>query len=521
MKKNIANILLTMLIVIQPILDLYCMNYNPSYELFGFKYITIIRYLLIFLMGIFIIFKTKAKKWRKQIIVYTLLLVAYIIAHHINAQDFNTLYPNGIAYSFLEELFYIARFLIPIIIIYYINTIDTSDKWIKNALIIYSLTISLIIISTNIFYIARASYTNLPIQYNIVDWFTKDINYLYAASKGIFYSTSIVTTLLIITPYIYNLYYKEEKYLYLTVIVFNMLALFMVGTRACSYGFIMVALGMLLMYIFFSLIVKNTKFKLKHILTSGTIIILSLVLLQYSPTTKRVATISKPTNEGVTNPNTVIPVVPNENKADHEKSVKNIEDLKKLIKNNPEKKEDNVKKFIKENKSYLGVYAPFLDKYNYEYDYNFWLNILLNEPEYNKGNNRYIEEQMLKRVKEINNNRMDELLGITYSRTSKIFNLERDFFYQYYSLGILGVSLLILPIIIMLFIGIFKILTNKKLFNLENCSLCLGIGLIFGVALYSGDILDNIGTNAIIGVTLGMLLKRTLGKNEIGRKNAN
>lgn len=54
---------------------------------------------------------------------------------------------------------------------------------------------------------------------------------------------------------------------------------------------------------------------------------------------------------------------------------------------------------------------------------------------------------MLKRVKEINNNKLDNLFGITYSRTSKVFNLERDFLYQYYSMGIIGVLILIFPLL--------------------------------------------------------------------------
>ena len=61
---------------------------------------------------------------------------------------------------------------------------------------------------------------------------------------------------------------------------------------------------------------------------------------------------------------------------------------------------------------------------------------------------------MLKRVKEINNNKYDDLLGLTYSRTSKVFNLEKDFQYQYYSLGIIGQILFIGPLIVMLIMGI-------------------------------------------------------------------
>ncbi|MCI8670415.1 MAG: hypothetical protein HFI36_00085 [Bacilli bacterium] len=510
--KKISNILLIILILVQPILDSYIMYYNPSLELFGFKYSTIIRYMLIFLMGIIILYKTKAKKWRKTIILYSILLFIYAIGHHLNAQNFTSLNPNGIGYSFLEEMLYISRYIIPLIIIYYINSIEIDKNLLKKTIILYSLAISSLVIISNIFYFAKASYSNVAIEYNIIDWFIKDINYLYAASKGIFYSTSIITTLLIVTPYIFSLYYKENKLIYLTAIVFNMLALFMVGTRACTYGFIIISVLMLIMYIFFSVLKKNIKFELKHVITSIFIICLSFFILQYSPTSQRVGTMKIANgdikNPDKQNPNNIV------NLEDQKTSNQNIEELKQIVNSDSSNKEEQIISFISKNKSYLGIYAPFLDCYSFEHDYIFWTNIIINEPVYNKNSNRYIEEQMLKRVKEINNNKLDNLFGITYSRTSKVFNLERDFLYQYYSMGIIGVLILIFPLLYFLITSIIKILIKKDYFNLKNCSLCLGIGLIFGVALYSGDVLDNVGTVTIIGVILGMLVENTSKKDE-------
>ena len=51
----------------------------------------------------------------------------------------------------------------------------------------------------------------------------------------------------------------------------------------------------------------------------------------------------------------------------------------------------------------------------------------LNKSFAEKADNRYMEESLLKRVKEINNDRKDDFFGITYSRTSKIFNLEKSY----------------------------------------------------------------------------------------------
>lgn len=269
---------------------------------------------------------------------------------------------------------------------------------------------------------------------------------------------------------------------------------------------------MLIMYIFFSVLKKNIKFELKHVITSIFIICLSFFILQYSPTSQRVGTMKIANgdikNPDKQNPNNIV------NLEDQKTSNQNIEELKQIVNSDSSNKEEQIISFISKNKSYLGIYAPFLDCYSFEHDYIFWTNIIINEPVYNKNSNRYIEEQMLKRVKEINNNKLDNLFGITYSRTSKVFNLERDFLYQYYSMGIIGVLILIFPLLYFLITSIIKILIKKDYFNLKNCSLCLGIGLIFGVALYSGDVLDNVGTVTIIGVILGMLVENTSKKDE-------
>ena len=95
-----------------------------------------------------------------------------------------------------------------------------------------------------------------------------------------------------------------------------------------------------------------------------------------------------------------------------------------------------------------------------------------------------------------------------YTRTSNIYNLERDFLYQYYSLGIVGVVIFLGPYVgILLITMILMLVKFKKRGNIENCSLVLGVGLSLFLAYYSGNVMDNLGITIIMGMVLGMLLR--------------
>ena len=157
-----------------------------------------------------------------------------------------------------------------------------------------------------------------------------------------------------------------------------------------------------------------------------------------------------------------------------------------------------------------------INSYSFKYDYEFWTNIILNETAEQKADNRNIQTKIFERIKEINSSKMDDLFGLTYSRTSKIFNLERDFLYQYYSLGIVGVLLFLGPLVLLLLVCMIKMLRNRKLLNMENTSLCFGVGLLLCVALYSGNMLDNLGIIIMLGFVEGYLVSNVFfNKTEI------
>ena len=182
-------------------------------------------------------------------------------------------------------------------------------------------------------------------------------------------------------------------------------------------------------------------------------------------------------------------------------------------------KDVNVKKLMlvelldKHYQSY-GINLQFIEtSYSYKHDPFFWKNFVDTTYYFERSNNRMVVQQIFDRIFEVNDNSYDKFFGITYSRTSKVFNLERDFLYQYYSMGLIGCTLLLGPYILVLLIsGIYMLLNFKKKFTLENCSLMLGIGLVLCLGFYSGNTLENLAITIPLGIMCGYLLKNVLSK---------
>ena len=110
---------------------------------------------------------------------------------------------------------------------------------------------------------------------------------------------------------------------------------------------------------------------------------------------------------------------------------------------------------------------------------------------------------IIKRIKERNNNKFDTLLGMGY--TINFMDLERDYVYQYYLFGLLGI-ILIIP---QLFIYLKE--TIKSLKNLRHISLLLTALIImsptlgFIVAYYSGHVFGWISPSYILVLTIAIL----------------
>lgn len=108
-------------------------------------------------------------------------------------------------------------------------------------------------------------------------------------------------------------------------------------------------------------------------------------------------------------------------------------------------------------------------------------------------NYRTIETSIIKRVKEINDDKLDILFGISNVRIQNIVNIERDFVLHYYAFGIIGSIVLLLVYIIMLAYSIYKFFKYQTYYLFIITTAIL---LFIFSAFLTGNIINSM--NAII-----------------------
>ncbi|MEG2908332.1 MAG: O-antigen ligase family protein [Erysipelotrichaceae bacterium] len=501
MSKKIDNIflkILMILVVIQPILDLIWLNDGSISEIFGFTIPTLIRFSFVLILAVLSFFVIKFNKNYLCLVAYIIVIGIYFIFHHLNGMQFTSLVPGNFNYSIMGEIFYFLRMLIPISVIYFTYNSNISSNYFTRCVLIVSLTISLTVIISNLFYFSLGSYTTKPIGGNIIDWFVHYGDYVYTqiASKGLF-NSSITSTVLVLTfPYIIYLFIDTKKRYFIWIIIAQSIALIMFGTKATSFSVIIELFCMLLVYLFCSIFLKQIKIDRFILISLLLLLIGNGVLYQFGPSSVRVK-FDKQYSQEI-------------DKNDPAKS-KNGKDL------NITKDPESIIMFLDKNYKKVSISSEYLkSSYPYKYDPLFWYEILEKTTPSIRMQNRIMQEAMFQRIKEINNNPMDNLVGIGYSRSTHIYNIERDFIFQYYSSGIIGIIVFIGPYVSIVGIGIiYMLLKFKEKLNILNCSIILGVGLSLFVAFYGGNVLENLGITIILGFLLGYLLKVNIKSEKV------
>jgi hypothetical protein len=136
----------------------------------------------------------------------------------------------------------------------------------------------------------------------------------------------------------------------------------------------------------------------------------------------------------------------------------------------------------------------------------------MNEPGTSRMENRHVEKAMLDQVLKTNNNKLDKVFGISYTRETNIFNLERDFTSQVYSLGWLGMLLFIGPYIVILLYAAIKWLMNKQKRTYLISSMLLSIAFMLFAAFLSGNVMDFLTASFILAFAEGSLLSEVIRK---------
>ncbi len=528
-KHNLIEKILLIFLIIQPLLDFYFLFNKDFVSFLSFSPSTIIRILGIFIICLMFLLVNKNKKEYKYLIIYGVLVLLYAICHHLNALNFTDFY-NGydFGYNLISELFYILRMLLPLSIIYISWHYNFDDKKIEKLLTYLIIIICGSIIVTNLFTISLGSYSKETIKGNIFCWFQTErcnLSYYDLASKAFFNDPNRLASLLVLLSSItYYIFIKKSNLKNALLVFATFLGTFILGTKVSTYGFTIITILAFIIYLFFTFIKKELCYKHSVGLFLLIMIALTIYTVPLSPAINRTLvekeTIKeyKAKNEEVIDKD-LTEISKNIEKNYKDKKVENhevveektIEEMLKEL-NEAEKKE-LLLDYIAKNYEFYRINPQFIIlSYPYQYDVEFWFNIM-NKPLEERTNFRYIEELMLKRVKEINNNKYDDYLGITFTRMGNIFDLERDFVSQYYTMGIFGVILLVMPYLIIILICIIKIFINlKDNLNLKNVFYLLGIGISLCAAYYSGNVLDGLIVTLILGFFIGQFVANVFRK---------
>ena len=535
---------LMLFLILQPILDIYILFKPEVADFFLFSPATIIRILFVGVLGILFLFTNKFNKKYWWFVVYGALVVLYTVLHHINALEFNSVSKDGFGYNLVSELFYLIRMLMPLFMIVLSAHYKFEDKKMEKLITWLVILLAGSIVVTNLLGISLGSYSKVQIEGNIFQWFNpnNDLDYMDFASKGFFNDPNRISALMVlITPLLFYVFVKNPNKKNGFLLVMQMLGMYMLGTKVAVLGFFVLLFASICIYLFFVLIKKELTWNKKIFAFFMIFFVAAGALLYWTPAIDR--TMIDQTREENHKKN-----VKGE-RSEEEKKIKKIdEQLLKLIKVDEDgaiyfdelfteekdvtyvsksqiytidkvKSEKILNEFIEENYLDFSINPEFiLNSYPYENDPYFWYKIMkwsLME----RTNFRMVERAMLERVKTINANPADDYLGITFTRMSNIFDLERDFLSHYYTLGLFGLCLFLFPYLIIFFLAVFMMLYHyKEKFTFRNVMLMLGIAITLFAAYYSGNCMDGLVVTLILGFVMGQLVEPIFGKKKLKTK---
>ena len=482
MKNRVLKKLITTLFLILPFLDMLRTTEIRHFEIFGISCIELINILLIG-MSLFITI-IKIFKDRKKHLLYLFLFIIisgiYMIFHYQNLMKFNTNLLNFIDFNFIRESFYIFRvYMLPIFLLFILleNKDIFDGKYYLNIskLIIFIISFSIIIL--DIFKLSYISYsdTNNFVERNLFDYFLYQGDWKLLSARGWFDSANELSAiLLMLFPVNIYLLYKEKKKTNYCLYIMQFLAMILLGTRTSAYGALLVSIVLLIGYIVYTSIRKekyNSKFLKDYVIMTLTL----TIYLVISPF-----------------------MLGQINDSNYDFSIQNMDAYKKLQDTNEE-----LDQLIKQYASEYLINPVYFDYYPIQNDTEFWLKIA-NRDRVLNSNDRNLKIEILNRVKERNNNKMDKYLGMGY--TLGFIDFERDYIYQYYILGLFGILLFIVPYFIVLIYNIIKVLFNlKKNFKYITLISIMSPCLILLAAYFSGHVFVWVCPMMNLVLSLGLL----------------
>lgn len=450
-REKIIKYFAILIIIFIIILNMLRNTSAYNYKLFN---ISLLELFWIILVSIPFILTIKEKK-KNYAFVYLILLIIYLLLHSVNIVRFNvSIFPFS-NINIYKEIYYILRiYTLPLMFLYVLlenKDIFNKDFYFKTAkIIICIMTFSILIL--NILKLSFISYdlNNEFIKYNIFDFFLYKGDSQMLTSRGWFSSANEISAILFcLMPVNLYLLYKNNSIKSLILVLIQGLVMVLVGTRVSAIGALLMTIFSFLLY-FVTNKNKNNDY-IKNLIIS--IVFISIVLV----------------------------ISPFDFKERFENITIQVSDEAKYFAENANN--DNIEEIVNKYKYEYRINDYFLDIYPVSLDKEFWINIINRDNSLN-NNNRILKKDIENRIVYLNNNKYDYLLGIGY--TSNIPDIERDYVYQFFIFGILGIIILIGPYI---FINIKILINSLKQFKYENLLCLASVFSILAVAYLSGHVL--------------------------------
>ena len=167
---------------------------------------------------------------------------------------------------------------------------------------------------------------------------------------------------------------------------------------------------------------------------------------------------------------------------------------------------------------YIGMNEEYYKEiYPYKDHKDFWKYVLDDVAPTKRVGNRNAQTLITYDVGKTYENFPRSLFGLGYSRFINAYlYLEKDFVVHFYTIGILGIILLLLPYVLIAVYGLFKYVKNKK-FDLFTATILAMLVLPLGVSYFSGHIVDELIISLYLGFIGGYILCECKEESEYGQ----
>ena len=527
--KDAVRRLLVIFLTAQPLLDIYMNFFDDKISLFGVSLATVLRFGLVFVLLVAVVCHEWKRKATVALLIYGGAVVVYTVFHHVNAVTFSVELATA-RYHLVEELFYLVRMCVPIALMYIIYVVRLRYRDVKTIVVWSAFTISFVIIATNLLKIGFVAYQleDITVGGTMANWFfgsPEGTVWWELSCRGFFQATNQLSGVaVLLTPVLSYVCFREKKPFYWVVMLMHLIAMINLSSRIASIGGPAVFAVMVVIHLAEKLIHKEIK--LQKLVNGNAVFVvlcavLALVFFVHSPMSMRAAeggvfddfiSGSQPDSEGGPSNGTT------------EKLPETQEDTSELpgFSSNPEKdppsRPDLTKEkmiaYVEKHYPTAGVQYLYINEaYPYTEDPEFWYHLIKEVPLSRRYGNRNLRGYIFDRVFERDNRFSNELLGISYTRSSSLIWPERDIETHLDSLGIVGTALFIGPYFVVLLMGIWRFFAKwKENLYLGKCVFLITGGLGVVIAYFSGHIMDEIFPSLYLSCFVGVLLS-TFSKN--------